>query len=78
MTLNYLINCKRRFNVYIMKFYISSLDHAKKLTLGSYFQLLRINKMFEYRHACVILCNVGYFFGHGRYISALEHFRMLI
>ena len=36
--------------------------------------------MFEYRHAWLILCNVGevYIFEHGRYISALEHTRMLI
>ena len=35
--------------------------------------------MFQYRHAWVILCNVGEadIFERGRYISALGHVRML-
>ena len=36
--------------------------------------------MFHYHNALGILCNVGEvnIFEHGRYISALEHVRMLI
>ena len=38
------------------------------------------DKMFQYRHSKVILCNVGEdnIFEHGCYISALEHVRIYI
>ena len=42
------------FNVDIIKLYISVLGHARKLKFSCY-----INKLFQYRHAWVILCSVG-------------------
>ena len=56
------------------------MDHPKKLKFSSYVNLSSINKMFQYRYAWVILCNVGevIIFKQQCYISALEHIRMLI
>ena len=63
------------------------MDHTMKLKFSSYVHLSGyvhlppVNKMFQYRYARVILCNVGevIIFEHGRYISDLEveHIRML-
>ena len=56
------------------------MDHARKVKFSSYVHLLSINKMFQYRYALVILCNVGEVinFEHGCYIPALEQTRKLI
>ena len=51
--------CVGRFNVEIIKLYISTMDHARKLKFSSYVHLPSINKMFQYRYGCVILCNVA-------------------
>ena len=39
-----------------------------------------MKKIFQYRYACLILCNAAevFTFEHRRYISAMEHIRMLI
>ena len=47
--LNDLTNCYRHFNVDIMMFYISAMDHARELKVNIYAQLPSINKMFQYR-----------------------------
>ena len=49
--LNNLMNRWRRFNVDIMKLYISALDHARKLKFSNYVHLVSINKMFQCRYA---------------------------
>ena len=63
-----------------MMLYISAMDQANKVKFSSYVHLTSINKMFPYRYALVILCNVGevIIFEHGLYISGLECIRMLI
>ena len=63
------MNCKKGFNVDIMK-----------LKFSKYVHLPFINKMFQYRYARVILCSVGevIIFRYLGYISALKHIRMLI
>ena len=76
--LNDHMNCYRRFNADFMIPYISAMDHARKFS--SYVHLPFINRMFLYRYAQVILCNIGevIIFEHGRYILAWEHIRMFI
>ena len=56
-----------------MIFFISAMDHPKKLKFSSYFNLSSINKMFQYRYVSVILCNVGevIIFEHQCYIFQL-------
>ena len=59
------------------------MDQATKLKFSSYVHLPStcMNNIFRYCYARVILRNVGkviIIFEHGRYISALEHIRMLI
>ena len=78
--LNDLMNCKRRFNVDIMMFYISGRDHARMVKFNIYVHLPSINKMFQYRYARMILLGVGEVinFEHRCYISALAHIRVLI
>ena len=46
-------------NADIMMLYISAMDHARKLKFNIYVYLLSINKMFQYRYACVTLGSVG-------------------
>ena len=46
-----LTNCNRRFNVDIMKLYISGRDHARKLKFSSYVHLPSVNKIFQYHYA---------------------------
>ena len=41
-----LMNCLRRFNVDIMKLYISAQNHVMKSKFSNYVRLLSINKMF--------------------------------
>ena len=74
-----IIRTQRRFNVNIMMLNLSYTD-ARKLKFSSYVHLPSMNKLFQYRDASVILCNVGEFsvLERGCYISALEHVRMLI
>ena len=59
---------------------MSARDHARKLKFSSYVHMPSVNKMFQYRYAGVILCNIGevIIFKHKCYISALEQKRMLI
>ena len=40
----------RRFNADIMKPYISTLGHARKLKFTSYFHLTSISQIYQYRH----------------------------
>ena len=56
------------------------MGYARKLKVSSYVHLPYINKLFQYRHAWMIQCNVEdvYIFKLGRYMSALEHVRMLV
>ena len=56
------------------------MEHAWKLKFSSYVHLPSTNKMFRYPYARVILCSEEevIIFEHGRYISALEHIRMLL
>ena len=53
------MNCKRYFNADIMKVHISALGHASILKFSSYIHPLSVNQIFQYRHARMILCNVG-------------------
>ena len=56
------------------------MDYGRKIKFSSYVHLPSINKMFQYRYACLILCSVGevIIFEHGCYVPALEHVRKLI
>ena len=49
--LNDLMNCYRRFNVDIIKLYISALDEARKLKFRYCVNLPFINKMLQCRYA---------------------------
>ena len=55
-----------------MKLYTSALGYARKLNFRLYFRLY-MNKIFQYRHARVILFSVGeiYIFESGLYISRM-------
>ena len=68
------------FKADLMKLCVSAFRHGNKLKFSSYVHLLYIKQIFKYRHARLILCNLGevYMFKHGLYISSLEHARMLI
>ena len=46
--LNGLMNCWRRFNVNIMKLYMSGLGHARKLKFSKSVHLLSINQIVQY------------------------------
>ena len=56
------------------------MDYARQLKFSHYVHLPSINKMFPYRYALVILCNVEevIIFEPGCYISGLEDIRMVI
>ena len=56
------------------------MDQAGKIKFSSHVHLPSINKMLQYRYACLILCSIGevIIFEHGCYFSALEQFRKLI
>ena len=47
------------------------MDQSRKVKFSSYVNLLSVNKMFQYRYACVILCSAeeGIIFDHGLYFS---------
>ena len=62
-----------------MKIYISVQGLAIKVKFSGCVHLPFINQIFQYRHASVILSNVGevYIFEYWRHISALEHPKML-
>ena len=62
-----------------MQLFISSLGHARKLKFSSYVYLQSVNKMVQYRHALMILCNERevYIFKDERY-TLWEHVKMLI
>ena len=53
--------------------YISALDHVRRLKFMSNAHLTSLNKLYQYCHAWMILCNVGevYSFKHRIYILTL-------
>ena len=48
-----------------MKLNILALGHDRKLKFSIYVHLPSVNQIFHYRHARIILCNVGEVFKHG-------------